>query len=156
MPTPAPIFQVGSTAPMVRRALPAALQSPFPLTVAAGGRKGLGLAASLGAQWVTIGIAGTGPRTPETILDAVRQQCELLNEACVEVGREVSSLSKVLLWTPTESTISSLNQFQELAAPYLDLGFDQLVVHHPAQTGPYGGSVKAFEEIAAHYAIESV
>jgi alkanesulfonate monooxygenase SsuD/methylene tetrahydromethanopterin reductase-like flavin-dependent oxidoreductase (luciferase family) len=134
---------------------PGALQSPFPLTVAAGGRRGFGLAASLGSQWVTIGIAGTGPRNPETMLDSVRHQCEVLTDTCAQVGRDVSSLSKILLWTPTETTISSLNQFEELAAPYVQLGFDQLVLHHPAQTGPYRGSVKAFEEIAAHYASKS-
>jgi hypothetical protein len=42
-----------------------------------------------------------------------------------------------------------MDQFGELAAPYEELGFDEFVLHHPAQTGPYGGSVPVFEQIAA-------
>ena len=57
-------------------------------------------------------------------------------------------MGKVLLWTPTEPIIESLDQFDELVTPYAELGFDQFVVHHPAQTGPYGGDVATFEQIA--------
>jgi hypothetical protein len=32
--------------------------------------------------------------------------------------------------------------------PCAELGFDQFVLHHPAQTGPYGGDIKTFEKIA--------
>ena len=46
-------------------------------------------------------------------------------------------MRKVLLWTPMETVITSMAQFDELAAPYEELGFDQLVLHHPQQTGPY-------------------
>lgn len=89
------------------------------------------------------------------MLLAVRAQCELLSLACDRQGRDMATLPKVLLWTPTEPLIESLPQFDDLAAPYVELGFDQLVVHHPAQSGPYGGSIKAFEQIAAHYADSS-
>ena len=47
--------------------------------------------------------------------------------------------------------MTSVAQFDELAAPYEELGFDQLVLHHPQQTGPYRGSLAAYEEIAARY-----
>ena len=60
--------------------------------------------------------------------------------------------SKVLLWTPTETVLDSVDQFEELAGPYADLGFDEFVLHHPDQTGPYVGTVRAFEEIAARHA----
>ncbi len=70
----------------------------------------------------------------------------------MEVGRHPSSIGKVLLWIPTEPIIESPAQFDELAGPYAELGFDQFVLHHPAQTGPYGGQFKTFEEIAARYA----
>jgi hypothetical protein len=33
----------------------------------------------------------------------------------------------------------------------VELGFDQFVLHHPDQTGPFGGDVKSFEEIAARF-----
>ncbi len=131
---------------------PGAIQVPFPLTVAAGGTRGLSLTVLHGQQWVTIGPTGSEPRTEETILAAVQRQCVLLTRACAQHGRDPASLRKVLLWTPFETVITSVDQFDELAAPYEALGFDQLVLHHPQQTGPYRGSLAAFEQIAAQRA----
>ena len=69
--------------------------------------------------------------------------------------RDVATLRKVLLWTPTETILTSRHQFDELAAPYEELGFDEFVLHHPAQSGPYGGSVPVFEQIAAGHAADA-
>ena len=128
---------------------PGTRQHPLPLTIAAGGRTGLAVAAKHGQRWVTIGPTGTGARTAASILEAVRQQVRILEEASRTVGRETPS--KVLLWTPTEPAIASADQFDELAAPYAELGFDEIVLHHPDQTGPYEGDIKAFERIAAEH-----
>jgi alkanesulfonate monooxygenase SsuD/methylene tetrahydromethanopterin reductase-like flavin-dependent oxidoreductase (luciferase family) len=130
---------------------PGAVQRPLPLTIAAGGRKGLRLAVDHGRSWVTIGPTGPVERTPQTILDAVQRQVDLLAQACADAGRDPASIGKVLLWMPYEPRITSAEQFEELAAPYLELGFDQFVLHHPDQTGPFGGDVRAFEQIAARY-----
>lgn len=129
---------------------PGCVQQPLPLTIAAGGSKGLRLAARYGRQWVTIG-PGRAPRRPDDILAAARTQLAQLEDECRRIGGTVPS--KVLLWTPTETVLDSLDQFEDLVAPYADLGFDEFVLHHPDQTGPYGGTVRAFEEIAAHYAV---
>ena len=131
---------------------PGTVQSSFPLTVAAGGARGLRLVASAGQQWVTIGPTGRGPRNPEGILGAVRTQCEQLDAACNDCGRDPATVGKVLLWTPTEPIITSVEQFDELVAPFAALGFDEFVLHHPAQTGPYSGTVSVFEKIAARSA----
>jgi alkanesulfonate monooxygenase SsuD/methylene tetrahydromethanopterin reductase-like flavin-dependent oxidoreductase (luciferase family) len=128
---------------------PGTRQQPLPLTVAAGGSRGLGLAATYGQQWVTIGPSRLGPKTPADILSAVTRQCALVELACASSGRNPAELRKVVLWTPTEPVIDSVDQFDDLAGPYVELGVDQFVLHHPAQTGPYGGSVPAFEQIAA-------
>ncbi len=133
---------------------PGALQSPLPLTVAAGGAKGMALAARYARSWVTIGPTGPTERTAGTILAAVHAQLHALAVACAATGRDVASVGKVLLWMPAEPAIESAQQFEELAAPYAELGFDQIVLHHPDQTGPFGGSVAAFEEIAARHAGE--
>jgi alkanesulfonate monooxygenase SsuD/methylene tetrahydromethanopterin reductase-like flavin-dependent oxidoreductase (luciferase family) len=132
---------------------PGTVQRPLPLTVAAGGAKGLRLAATYGRQWVTVGPTGPAavPRTADDILAAVRAQVELLPAACDAASRDLSTLGRVLLWMPTEPVITSADQFDELAAPYAELGFDEMVLHHPAQTGPFGGDVAAFEEIAARH-----
>ena len=66
---------------------PGALQRPLPLTIAAGGAKGFRLAATFGRQWVTIGPTGPVERTPETVLNAVRQQVSALDAACQAAGR---------------------------------------------------------------------
>jgi len=133
---------------------PGALQAPFPLTIAAGGPRGLRLAVDFGQRWVTIGPTSGEPRTPDSILRAVRQQCALLDAACAESGRDPTTLGKVLLWGPTETILTSRDQFDELAGPYEELGFDEFVLHHPAQSGPYGGSVPVFEQIAAGHAAD--
>jgi alkanesulfonate monooxygenase SsuD/methylene tetrahydromethanopterin reductase-like flavin-dependent oxidoreductase (luciferase family) len=131
---------------------PGAVRGTLPLTVAAGGLKGMRLVTRYARQWVTIGPTGPVERTPETILSAVRAQLDDLGRACAETGRDPASIDKVLLWMPVEPTIQSVGQFEDLAGPYAELGFDQIVLHHPDQTGPFGGSIVAFEEIAARYA----
>jgi alkanesulfonate monooxygenase SsuD/methylene tetrahydromethanopterin reductase-like flavin-dependent oxidoreductase (luciferase family) len=131
---------------------PGSLQRPLPLTLAAGGSKGLRLAATYGRNWVTVGPTGRGPHTPALVLDAASRQVELLDAACREVGRDPADLGRVLLWMPTAPVVESLEQFEDLVAPYEALGFDQFVLHHPAQTGPFGGDVRAFEQIAERYA----
>jgi alkanesulfonate monooxygenase SsuD/methylene tetrahydromethanopterin reductase-like flavin-dependent oxidoreductase (luciferase family) len=128
---------------------PGTVQDLLPLTIAAGGSKGLRLAALYGHQWVTIG-PGHGPRQPDDILAAARTQVGQLEDWCRQVGRPTPS--KVLLWTPAETVLDSAEQFEELAAPYAELGFDEFVLHHPDQTGPYRGDTRAFEEIAARHA----
>ena len=127
---------------------PGAVQHPLPLTIAGGGPKGLRLAALYGHDWVTIGPTGTGRGTPEAVFEAVTRQLPLLLDACRAAGREPASIGRTLLWTPVEPVITSLDQFDELAGPCAELGFDQFVLHHPAQTGPYGGDMKTFEKIA--------
>ena len=127
---------------------PGAVQQPLPLTIAAGGPKGLRLAARHGQHWVTVGPTGRGHGTPEDVFEAITRQLPLLDEACRAAGREPSSIGRTLLWTPTEPVITSLDQYDELVGPCAELGFDQFVLHHPAQTGPYWGDVKTFERIA--------
>lgn len=130
---------------------PGPLQQPLPLTIAAGGAKGLRLAATYGRHWVTIGPTGQSPRSPELVLEAARRQVGQLDAACREVGRDPGDLGRVVLWTPTETVLESLDQFEELVDPYESLGFNQFVLHHPSQTGPYGGDVRVFERIAERY-----
>jgi alkanesulfonate monooxygenase SsuD/methylene tetrahydromethanopterin reductase-like flavin-dependent oxidoreductase (luciferase family) len=131
---------------------PGTLQRPLPLTIAAGGPAGLRLAVAHGRSWVTIGPTGRVPRTSDTVLDAVRRQCAALDDACTQAGRDPDGIGRVLLWMPEEPLLRSADQFDELFAPYAELGFDEVVLHHPAQTGPFGGDVGAFEDIAARHA----
>ncbi len=142
-----------STTPRPRRPAPRARCSarcPLPSRPAA--PRACALVARYGRSWVTIGPTGPIERTPASVLASVRDQLDLLATACAATGRDTASVGKVLLWMPTVPAIDSADQFDELAAPYAELGFDQFVLHHPAQTGPFGGNVAAFEEIAARHA----
>ncbi len=131
---------------------PGCIQRPrVPFTVAAGGKRGMELATRFGQRWVTIGPTGAGPRTPDAIVAAVRQQCRILDETLDAQGRARSDLGRVALWTPTEPSLQSVDQFDEIAAPFEELGFSELVLHHPDQTGPYGGRKDVFEAIAARH-----
>jgi alkanesulfonate monooxygenase SsuD/methylene tetrahydromethanopterin reductase-like flavin-dependent oxidoreductase (luciferase family) len=131
---------------------PGPLQAPLPLTVAAGGPRGLRLAAMHAQQWVTIGPNTRGPKSEQDMLTAIEQQHALLESACQQVGRDPSTIRKIVLWTPAEPIVESVDQFDQLSAHYEAMGFDQFVLHHPEQTGPYGGSLKVFEHIASRHA----
>src|SRR5271163_3449907 len=86
---------------------PGAVQRPLPLTIAAGGPKGMRLAARYGHDWVTVGPTGRGPGSAEMVFEAITRQLPQLEQACRAEGREPSSIGKVLLWTPTEPFIAS-------------------------------------------------
>ncbi len=131
---------------------PGTVQRPLPLTIAAGGAKGFRLAVTYGRNWVTIGPTGPVERTPASVLEAVRLQVVELDAACRAAGRSTSDIGRVLLWMPEEPLIDSADHFDDLFGPYAELGFDQVVLHHPAQTGPFRGDVATFEEIAARHA----
>ena len=130
---------------------PGTVTRPLPLTIAAGGPKGLRRAAVHGRHWVTIGPTGRGPRTPETILEAVRRQRAELDAACAAAGRAVSSIGKILLWTPTEP-IELTGPVRGVERPLRGARLRPVRAAPPCQTGPYGGSMRAFEEIAARHA----
>jgi hypothetical protein len=87
------------------------------------------------------------------VFEAARRQLEQLDAACRKAGRDSGDLRRILLWTPTETVLRSMDQFEELVAPYESLGFDQFVLHHPSQTGPYGGDIRVFERIAERYGV---
>jgi hypothetical protein len=77
-----------------------------------------------------------------------------LAEACDQVGRDPASVGRVLLLsTTTGPDIPSLDAFDELAGRYGELGFEEIVLHHPAQTGPYAGDMAVLEAIAGRYGV---
>ena len=93
---------------------PGAVQRRIPLTLAAGARKGLRLAATYGDNRVTTGPTGGVLHTPENVLDAAQRQIEVLAEVLAAAGRDPSTLGRVLLWMPTEPVIESADQLTRL------------------------------------------
>ena len=134
---------------------PGCLQQPrVPFTVAATGPRSLRLVARLGQRWVTHGPAGLGEHRPDDVYRAVTAQCSQLAAACEEVGRDPASVGRVLLLaTTTGSDIPTVGAFDELAGRYGELGFEEIVLHHPRQTGPYAGDMAVLEAIAERYGL---
>ena len=126
-----------------------AAAAPSPSPSPPEGPKGMRLAALHGRHWVTIGPTGTDSARRDAMLEAVRRQVPLLEDACrvggpgpvehrqgpaVDADRAACSSRRTssTSWSPPTSSWASTSSS----------------LHHPAQTGPYGGDVAAFERIA--------
>jgi alkanesulfonate monooxygenase SsuD/methylene tetrahydromethanopterin reductase-like flavin-dependent oxidoreductase (luciferase family) len=131
---------------------PGCTQQPrVPFTVAAAGPRSLTLVAKYGQRWVTLGPTDAGPKDAARMVGAVRVQGQELEAACAAVGRDPASIGRVLLTTTTGPDIPSLAAFEDLAGAYDELGFEEIVLHHPRQTGPYAGDLAVLEEIMGRY-----
>ncbi|HVE92023.1 MAG TPA: LLM class flavin-dependent oxidoreductase [Actinomycetota bacterium] len=135
------------------RTYPGCVQAPrVPFAVAASGPKGMRLAAGFGQTWVT---AGDGSR--ERSLGAeegaalVREQCARLDEACADVGRDPSSISRIVVTGGRLSSgMGSAGEFEETLSRYAEVGMTDLVVHWPRPQDPYKGDLGRFETILAN------
>ncbi len=135
------------------RNIPGCVQRPrLPFAVAATGPRGLRLAARYGQAWVTTGdpkLYENG--TPEQSVQALRGQAEKLADACAEIGRDVSSLDKILLtgFTPDRGRpLRSLDAFVDFAGRHQELGFTEIVIHWPIPDSDFAADEKIFEQIA--------
>jgi alkanesulfonate monooxygenase SsuD/methylene tetrahydromethanopterin reductase-like flavin-dependent oxidoreductase (luciferase family) len=134
------------------RTYPGCVQrSRVPMAIAASGLRGMRLAARFAETWVT-----TGNRTRPGPVDAaqgardVRDQIELLEQACIESGREPATLSRLVLTGPTlTSGLSSVDEFEDTVGRYAAVGVTDLVVHWPRADDPYQADYSTFERIFA-------
>jgi alkanesulfonate monooxygenase SsuD/methylene tetrahydromethanopterin reductase-like flavin-dependent oxidoreductase (luciferase family) len=134
------------------RTYPGCVQRPrVPIAIAASGRTGMRLAARFAETWVT-----TGRRTRPGPVDAaqgtrdVRDQIDLLQEACIEEGREPATLSRLVVTGPTlTSGLSSVDEFEDTVGKYAAIGVTDLVVHWPRASDPYKADYSMFERIFA-------
>jgi|ERR1700688_2866017 len=133
------------------RTYPGCVQEPrIPFAVAATGRRGMGLAATYGQTWVTTGDLG-----PEGVLlpaaegvGVVREQMARLNEACAKVGRDLTSIGRLVLTGPRlDAGLSSLDEFDDTVGRYAEVGVTDLVVHWPRENEPYAADRATFDRI---------
>ncbi|WP_019887792.1 LLM class flavin-dependent oxidoreductase [Streptomyces purpureus] len=133
------------------RNIPGCVQRPrLPFAVAATGPRGLKLAARYGQAWVTTGdpkLFETG--TPEQSVEAIRGQAEKLEKACVDIGRDVRELDKILLtgFTP-DRPLESFDAFVDFAGRHFELGFTEIVIHAPIADSVFAADQAVFERIA--------
>jgi alkanesulfonate monooxygenase SsuD/methylene tetrahydromethanopterin reductase-like flavin-dependent oxidoreductase (luciferase family) len=123
------------------RALPGCVQEPrVPFAIAAGGPRGMRLAATFGETWVT--LDGRGAR---------RGQLERLEAICAEAGRATESLNKLVLAGFERSPLGSVAEFEDVAEGYADDGFTDLVIHWPRLGEPFRADREILERIAADF-----
>jgi alkanesulfonate monooxygenase SsuD/methylene tetrahydromethanopterin reductase-like flavin-dependent oxidoreductase (luciferase family) len=120
------------------RMLPGCLQRPrIPLALAAGDPATLRLVADTADAWITYGDSShrdlTGPGTDA----AVRRQLDLLVEACGRVGRDPATIERIYLSGNTEERpLASVAAFEDLVGRCAELGFTDVVFHHPRADDP--------------------
>jgi alkanesulfonate monooxygenase SsuD/methylene tetrahydromethanopterin reductase-like flavin-dependent oxidoreductase (luciferase family) len=132
------------------RTYPGCVQRPrVPFAVAAGGPRGMRLAATYGESWVTIGDPRRpGPLRPAEGAEVVARQLARLDDACVEVGRDPASLRRVVLaGLHLDDGLASVEAFRDATGRYADVGVTDFVVHWPRRDPPYAASMTTFELI---------
>jgi alkanesulfonate monooxygenase SsuD/methylene tetrahydromethanopterin reductase-like flavin-dependent oxidoreductase (luciferase family) len=120
------------------RMLPGCVQRPrLPLAVAAGGRRTLALVARYADAWITYGDADYRDTTPAGVDQAVRRQLSMLTSACELIGRDVGEIERMyLIGNTDERPLASVDAFVDFAGRFGELGFTDLVFHHPRPDDP--------------------
>ncbi len=124
----------------VREALPG-----VPLTVAAHGRRAIGVAARYGDAWVSFGGFGL---TAETVLEATRERVELLGS--LANGRPIRRrlLAGSAALTP-EPIWQSVGAFDDFVGRYRAIGIDEFAFHWPPQATNPNVDAAVVDEIVA-------
>ncbi|ROS78920.1 LLM class flavin-dependent oxidoreductase [Cellulomonas sp. PhB143] len=130
------------------RTIPGSTQRPrMPFVVAAGGPRGMRVAAAHGQGWVSTG-AGTD-LTPAESAARVGEQVARVRQACADAGRDPATLHTVLLtgFTP-DPLLESLGSFDDAAGRYAEAGIDELVLHWPIPDSQFAADQRVFEQVA--------
>jgi alkanesulfonate monooxygenase SsuD/methylene tetrahydromethanopterin reductase-like flavin-dependent oxidoreductase (luciferase family) len=130
---------------------PASIQRPrVPLAIAAGGKRGLALAAKFADAWITYGDPSNRDLTAKGTADVVRAQTRLLEEACATIGRDPSAIRRIYLIGNTEERpLASASAFDDFVGRYAAIGFTDLVFHYPRADDPVWDEPEAIvDEIA--------
>ncbi len=117
---------------------PACVQVPrVPLAIAAGGAKALALVARFADAWITYGDTINGERSAAGTEQAVRAQSHRLDDACAAIGRDPATLQRIfLIGNGDERPLASAAAFDDFVGRYAEIGFTDLVFHHPRADDP--------------------
>ena len=120
------------------RMIPGCVQHPrLPLAIAAGGRRTLSVAARYGDAWITYGDSSYRETSAGATERIVREQTAWLDDACASEGRDPSTVDRIyLIGNTDERPLTSVEAFADFAGRYGDLGFTDLVFHHPRPDDP--------------------
>jgi alkanesulfonate monooxygenase SsuD/methylene tetrahydromethanopterin reductase-like flavin-dependent oxidoreductase (luciferase family) len=133
------------------RLAPGCVQRPrLPLAIAAGRPRSLRLVAEIADAWITYGDTTLADLSAAGTERAVRKQLDQLEAACDTLGRDPRHLDRIYLIGNTEERpLSSVHAFIDFAGRYRDIGFTDLVFHHPRPDDPvWTDRSEVIEEIA--------
>ena len=125
------------------RMLPGCVQRPrVPLAIAAAGPRTIALTGRLGDEWITYADDAT-----------VRSHAAMLDDACVAAGRDPSSVRRVFLaGNNDERPLASMEAFVDFHGRRAELGFTDLVLHHPRADDPvWDDPVEILDAIADRF-----
>jgi alkanesulfonate monooxygenase SsuD/methylene tetrahydromethanopterin reductase-like flavin-dependent oxidoreductase (luciferase family) len=120
------------------RMLPGCLQRPrVPLALAAGDPGTFAVVARYADGWITYGDSSHGDGSAAGTAAALRRQIDELAEQCALLGRDANSIDRYYLSGNTdERPLASLEAFTDLVGRCQDLGFTDIVFHHPRVDDP--------------------
>ncbi|MCP3801930.1 LLM class flavin-dependent oxidoreductase [Allokutzneria sp. A3M-2-11 16] len=130
---------------------PGCVQRPrVPLGVAAAGPRGMRLAARFADTWITMGAPNLFDAAPYAdSVPLVEEQVSALERACHEVGRDPSTIDRLLVAGPSISgVLDSVGAFQDAAGLFEEAGITDFVVHWPRPEFPYQGDPEVLADIA--------
>jgi len=131
------------------RVIPGCVQIPrVPFVVAANGTRSMRLVAKHGQGWATTGV----PNRPEGTdwWDALGGVCQRFSEVLGAEGRDPSTVDRYLqVDAGPVFSMSSLECFRDALGKAGELGFTDVVTHWPRPDGPYAGSERTLEQVAA-------
>jgi alkanesulfonate monooxygenase SsuD/methylene tetrahydromethanopterin reductase-like flavin-dependent oxidoreductase (luciferase family) len=130
---------------------PASVRAPrVPLAIAAGGRRNLALVARYADAWITYGDTTQRDLTPSGTEAIVRAQIETLAAACGAIGRDPATIRRIYLIGNTEERpLASVAAFADFVGRYAELGFTDIVFHHPRPEDPVWNEPEAIVEAIA-------
>ena len=132
---------------------PGCVQMPrVPLALAGRGPRGVRLAARMGDAWITNG----GPEldvSPSEHRAAIAGQVRLFERTCVDAGRDPATIDRFMFFTGLDGRpLAKIENFTETVEYYSELGFTDLVFHHPrADDSHWNEPPEIIEAIAERY-----
>jgi len=117
---------------------PGCVQQPrLPLAIAAGSPRTLGLVARYGDAWITYGDPLYRDTTAEAVQRTVTAQADRLAEHCAAIGRDPAGIDRIyLIGNTPERPLASVAAFTDFVGRYRELGFTDIVFHHPRPDDP--------------------
>ncbi len=120
------------------RVQPGCVQQPrVPIAIGAGSPRTLRLTADLGDAWITYGDTSGKELSEAGTEEIVARQLAHIEERCAATGRDPLTIRRIYLIGNTQAKpLTSVDSFVEFAGRYRQLGFTDLVFHHPRPDDP--------------------